>query len=62
MTTTATRPRPLPVVLYFSGDVAARKAIKGILNFTCAAWRSGTSHHKKGAVLLSSCERTLHEH
>jgi HD-GYP domain-containing protein (c-di-GMP phosphodiesterase class II) len=42
--------------------MAVRQAIKSILNFTCVAWRGRTLRHEGGAVLLSSCERTLHEH
>ena len=53
---------PLPAVLYFPGDTAARQAIKGIVNFTCVAWQGGAPHHESGAVLLSSSERTLRGH
>lgn len=60
MTTTAAQ--PLPVVLYFPDDMAARQASEAIVGFTCTAWQNGIPHHEKGAVLLSSCERTLREH
>ena len=60
MTTTAAQ--PFPVVLFFPDDLAARRASEAILGFTCAAWQNGIPHHEKGAVLLSSCERTLREH